>query len=152
MRDLRRAANPAGFERIVVDLEGSNNGEVVAIPRPPFFQTAINADEKRVIITIYGHPKLNFEARKVLAAFKKSPVVANVLFYPLLDQEAWTFVLELKEAYPVEVFELTNPVRIILDVKGKKFASRSAVPVTRGNLKQREQPAIEPEADGAGEE
>jgi len=156
VRDIRRAANPAGFERIVVDLQGSSNGEIVAIPRPPFFQTAINADEKRIIITIYGHPKLSFDAKKVLAAFSKSPVVSSVLFYPVLEEDAWTFVLELKEAFPVEVFELTHPVRIILDVKRKKVATQMvpAQAKARSASKpvQQEQSAIEPESESSGEE
>jgi hypothetical protein len=119
VRDIRRAAN-AGYERIVIDLQGNQGGETAAIPRPPYYQVAVTPDEKRLVFTVWGHPKLNFDAPKVLKSFKKSPVVASVELLPRVENDSWTFVIGLKSDKPVEVFELTQPVRIIVDVKNSK--------------------------------
>lgn len=116
VKDIRRALNP-GFERIVIDLSGNKNGESVAIPRPPYFQVAVTPDEKRLTFTVWGKPKLAFDAKKILQAFKKSPVVSSVELYPRVEDESWTFVMAIKGGKPVEVFELSNPVRVIVDVR-----------------------------------
>jgi hypothetical protein len=116
VKDIRRAPN-AGFERIVIDLEGSREGEPVAIQRPPYYQVAVNPDEKRLVFTVWGKPKLDFDAKRVMNAFKKSRVVQNIQLLPSLENDSWSFVAELKGENPVEVFELSNPVRIILDVR-----------------------------------
>lgn len=118
VKDIRRAVNP-GFERIVVDLEGTRNGEPVAIARPPYYQVSVNPDENRVEVSVWGKPRLTFNSKKVSHSFLKSTVVKGVSLLPPLDPEVWTFVAELKGAHSVEVFELSNPVRIILDIKIK---------------------------------
>ncbi|OFZ72925.1 MAG: hypothetical protein A3K03_02610 [Bdellovibrionales bacterium RIFOXYD1_FULL_44_7] len=119
VRGVRRAPNP-GYERIVIDLEGNRNGEPLAIPRPPFYQVAVTPEEKRIVFTIWGKPKLDFDSRKVVALFKKSKIVKNIQLFPRLDEDTWIMVLELKGSTPVEVFELTNPVRIISDIRTDK--------------------------------
>jgi hypothetical protein len=116
VRDIRRAPN-AGFERIVVDLEGSREGEPVAIQRPPYYQVAVNPDEKRLVFTIWGKPKLDFDARRVINAFKRSRVIQSIQLLPSLEPDSWSFVAEFKGDSPVEVFELSNPVRVIIDVR-----------------------------------
>lgn len=118
VKDIRRAVNP-GFERIVVDLSGTKNGEPVAIERPPYFQVSVNPDENRIEVSVWGKPRLNFNSKKVSDSFHKSTVVKGVSLLPPLDPDVWTFVAELKGAHPVEVFELSNPVRIIMDIKIK---------------------------------
>jgi hypothetical protein len=118
VKDIRRAVNP-GFERIVVDLAGTRNGEPVAIERPPYYQVSVNPDENRIEVSVWGKPRLTFNSGKVSASFKKSSVVKGVSLLPPLDPDVWTFVAELKGVHPVEVFELSNPVRIIVDIKIK---------------------------------
>lgn len=121
VRDIRRATN-AGYERIVIDLEGSRGGEPAAIPRPPFYQVSVTPDEKRIVVTLWGKPRLNFDSRRVVAAFKKSALIRSVELLPKVEEDTWSFVLGLKGDSPVEVFELNDPVRIIMDVKGRKIA------------------------------
>lgn len=116
IKEIRRAPNK-GFERIVIDLEGSRGGEPVAIERPPYYQVAVSPEEKRIIFTIWGDPKLSFNAKKVIAALKKSPLIQSVELLPRVEKESWTFVIGLKEGKPVEVFELSNGVRIITDIR-----------------------------------
>ncbi len=118
VRDIRRASN-AGFERIVIDLEGTRNGEAAALKRAPYFQVAVSPEEKRLVVTLWGNPKLAFQAQKVVTAFKKSKVVERVELLPRVEDDIWTFVVALRDPTPVEVFELTDPARIILDVKSQ---------------------------------
>jgi hypothetical protein len=119
IKDIRRAANQ-NFDRIVIDFEASRNGEALAIPRAPYFQVAVNPEENRVIISFWGKPKLAFDARRVVTAFKKSPMIESVDLLPKVDEDTWTFALNLKSRTPVEVFELGQPARVILDVKAGK--------------------------------
>lgn len=116
VKNIRRATN-AGYERVVIDLEGNRNGEPTAISRAPYFQIAVTPDEKRLVFSLYGRPKLGFDSRKVLQAFRKSALVQNVVLLPRLEEDVWTFVLELRKGAPVEAFELGNPVRLIVDLK-----------------------------------
>jgi hypothetical protein len=118
VKDIRRASNP-GFERFVIDLKGTHKGEAPAVQRPPYYQIAITPDERRLVFTIWGKPKLSFDAKKVLNAFKKSKVIQNAMLLPRLEDDLWMFVLELKSDAPLEVFELSNPVRVILDIQHK---------------------------------
>ena len=126
VKDIRRAANPGGYERVVIDLQGTKNGEPAAIPRPPYYQVAVTPDEKRIVFTIWGKPKLGFDSRRVVEAFRKSAVVRNVVLLPKVEDNTWTFVFELKGDSPVEVFELSDPVRIIMDIKGNGPAHAAA--------------------------
>jgi hypothetical protein len=119
IKEIRWASN-RGFERIVIDLEGNRNGEPVAIQRPPYYQVAVNPDEKRLIFSVSGKTKLNFDPKKVISAFKRSSLIQRVVLLPPLEGVPWTFVFELKEEAPVEVFELAQPVRVILDIQQKK--------------------------------
>lgn len=119
IKDIRRASN-TGFERLVIDLEGTLKGEPAAIPRPPFFQVAVSPEEERMVLTVWGKPRLGFDSKKASVALKKSPNFSRVEFLPRMEDESWTFSLGLKPGRSVEVFELTNPVRIIVDIRGGK--------------------------------
>lgn len=121
VKDIRRAANP-GYDRIVIDLEGNRQGEPSAVERPPYYQVAVSPEEKRLVFTVWGSPKLQFDSKKVVAAFKKSTVIEKVELFPRLEDDSWTFSMNLRAGTPVEVFELSNPIRIIVDVKTPKAA------------------------------
>ena len=119
VKDIRRARNLL-FERIVIDLEGNQGGEPAEIQRPPFYQVAVNPEEKRLVFTLWGKPKLAFDAQKVQAAFKKSEWIKTMELYPVVDGDSWTFALEMRSVQGVEVFELSDPVRIIIDIKNSR--------------------------------
>src|SRR4051794_39293047 len=124
VKDIRRATNPEGFERIVIDLEGSQGGEPLAISRPPYYQLAVTPDERRLVFSVWGNPKLGFDTQRVLAEFKKSKVVSKIALFPRVEENLWTFSLELKAGSPVEVFELSEPVRIIVDIRTPRDTKR----------------------------
>jgi len=123
VKDIRRGKGP-GFDRWVIDLEGNRSGEPAAIQRPPYYQVAVTPDEKRLVFTLWGSPKLGFNSKKVVAAMMKSPAIEAVELFPRVDDETWTFSINLKAGRPVEVFELSNPVRIIVDVKSDERKSQ----------------------------
>ncbi|MEK7691149.1 MAG: hypothetical protein AAB425_09025 [Bdellovibrionota bacterium] len=116
IKDIRRGPN-AGFERIVIELEGNLNGNPAPISRPPYYQVAVSPEERRLVVTIWGSPKLQFPPSRIHAAFKKSALVNNVELLPKIEDDLWTFVLNLREGKSVEVFELTNPARVIVDIQ-----------------------------------
>jgi len=120
VKEIRRAANLEGFERIVIDLEASRaDGEPTALARPPYYQVSINPEERRLIYTLWGKPQLDFNAPKVVEAFKKSPVIQSVELLPPVHSDQWSFVLNLKTGRPAEVFDLSGPARIITDIRLK---------------------------------
>ena len=45
--------------------------------------------------------------------------VLSEMLYPRLEEDVWTFAMELRGERPVEVFELKDPVRIIVDIRTK---------------------------------
>jgi hypothetical protein len=116
VKDIRRATNK-GYERVVIDLEGTKAGEPAAISRAPYYQVAISPDERRLVMTIWGKPRLGFDSKRVASAFRRSKVVEKLELLPVLEEDSWTFVFDLKEGHAVEVFELGSPVRVILDIR-----------------------------------
>lgn len=119
IRDVRHATN-RGFERIVVDLGVDRLGATAPLSHAPYYQVAVNPDEKRLVISVWGRPRPVFNARKVRASFRKSRSVQNLALLPPVDPEVWTFVAEMRVNRPVEVFELSDPARIIVDIRTKK--------------------------------
>jgi len=126
VKDIRRAVN-GDFERIVIDLEGNIDGAPAAIPRPPFFQAAVTPEEKRIVVSIWGNPRLQLDSNRVVREFKKSVLISNLELLPKVETDVWTFALNLKAEAQVEVFELAQPTRIILDVR-KSGTSRTSKP------------------------
>lgn len=117
-----RWANNQQFERLVIDLAGTHGGDALAIPRAPYYQVAVSPDERRLVLTVWGQPKLEFAAPAFIKSLKKSSVIGSVELLPKIEKDSWTFVIALKNnGVPVEVFELKDPVRIIVDLsKGHK--------------------------------
>ncbi len=107
VKGIRRAAN-GGFERVVIDLDSVG---------APYYQVAVEPAQRRILVTLFGSLRLGIDAKKIVAAFKKSPVVSQVEFFPRVEEDAWIFALHLKTAVPVEVFELGAPTRIVFDLK-----------------------------------
>jgi len=121
--DVRFAKNQ-GYERIVLDLEGNLDGRSTQVSRPPYYQVGIHSKLKRLTFTVWGQPKVAFDQNKVAKRFKKSKAVETIGFFPMLEEDRWMFTLNLAKNYEVEVFELQNPVRVILDIRKKRPPSK----------------------------
>lgn len=116
IKDIRRAKN-VEFERVVIDLSSNSKTEANNTIRAPYYQVALTPREKRLILTLFGKPKLSFNPSRVQNAFKRSTIVHHLDLLPLVDESSWTFAVEMNADHPVEVFELSNPPRIIIDIK-----------------------------------
>jgi hypothetical protein len=122
---IRRASN-LGYERVVIDLEGNRGGEPAAVDRPPYYHVAVSPESKRVVVTIMGKPRLGFDPGKITSTFKRSSAVSKVELLPLVERDRWSFVMHLRKPSSVEVFELTKPTRIIVDLQAAKARSQPA--------------------------
>lgn len=131
VKEIRRSVNSA-YERLVLDLEGSRNGEPAALNRAPSFHVAVNPDEKRVIVTLSGKSKLAFDPKKVAGLFKQSRLIRSIELYPQVEEDSWMFALNLKSGRPVEVFELTDSARIIIDLRSEPRSLAEPVSASHG--------------------
>lgn len=115
--NVRVASNPEGYDRVVIDLSGNRLGEKSKLSRPPFFLVEVDPALKRINVTLYGKPKIDFSTMTALRASRKGTVIKEFEFIPLVEQDRWTWVIHTFQAPKAEVFELTDPARIIIDVK-----------------------------------
>jgi|SRR6185437_1117629 len=119
VRGIRRAANPK-YERIVIDIAGNSAGEPTDLSHLPYYQVAVSPENHRLTVTIWGKPKLAFDSRKVVREFKRSPVISQIALLPQVNPTSWTFAMQLKSDHPAEVFQLSSPARIIIDIRRGK--------------------------------
>lgn len=119
VQGVRFSSNPL-FERMVLDLKILQEGIAPDLQRPPYFQVAISPKTHQVVITLWGNPRLAFDAKKAMASAQKVALIKQFKLFPRLEDNSWTFALDLKADAGVEVFELTNPVRVIVDIQKKK--------------------------------
>jgi hypothetical protein len=115
--NVRVATNPAGYDRIVIDLSGNHQGEKSELSRPPFYLIEVDPSDKRILVTLYGSPKLDFSTLSSIQSAKKTKRVSNLEFTPIANKDRWTWAIHTRHTAKVEVFELTNPARIIIDLK-----------------------------------
>jgi hypothetical protein len=115
--NVRVANNPAGYDRIVIDLAGNEHGKKTKLDRPPFFLVEADSANKRFLITVYGKPKLDFSAMSSIQSAKKTHTIRDIEFVPITEQDRWTWSINTKSLAKAEVFELTEPARIIIDLK-----------------------------------
>lgn len=115
--NVRVASNPAGYDRVVIDLIGNRQGEKSALARPPFYLVEVDPENKRVLVTLYGQPKLDFSTSTSNQSAKKTKVVSSFEFTPIVSKDRWTWAIHTRHTTKAEVFELTDPARIIIDLK-----------------------------------
>jgi hypothetical protein len=114
---VRIAANPAGYDRIVIDLSGNTMGEKSTLSRPPFYMVELDPSNHKVNVTLYGKPKLDFSTQTAIQSARKTKTISKLDFVPLVNSDRWTWSIQSQAAVKAEVFELTDPARIIIDLK-----------------------------------
>ena len=115
--NIRMAANPAGYDRIVIDLGGNTLGEKSELSRSPFYLVSVNQNKKQVDVTLFGKAKVDFSTQSVIQAARKMKTIAELDFIPTVVEDRWIWSIKTQGAIKAEVFELTNPARIIIDLK-----------------------------------
>jgi hypothetical protein len=107
--NVRVAANPEGYDRIVVDFS--------KLERPPFFLVQNDPHAHRVVTTLYGKVKAEFSTQSAIQAAKKTKSIKKIEFLPVVETDRMVFSVEVQGSVKTEVFELTGPARIIIDLK-----------------------------------
>lgn len=117
IQNIRIASNPAGYDRVVFDFAGNHKGEASELARPPYYLVDVDGLNKRVLVTLYGRPQLDFSMLTTTQAAKKSKTLTGVQFLPVVHSDRWIMVIDSKKAVQVEAFDLSQPARLILDFK-----------------------------------
>ena len=117
IKNIRLAKGGRNYERLIIDIQGNRDGDPNRIFRPPYYQIAVKPIENQLVMTIWGRPKLEFSARSVKEKLKMLRHVRAAALFPILEEDRWTFVIEARKAREIEVFELSDPVRIVVDIK-----------------------------------
>jgi len=105
-------------ERITITLEINRNGEPLPLAKPPYYQIAIETKSSPTLtVAIWGYPHLHFDAKKVQSSFQTIPIVQNLSLFPKLEEDHWTFSMTLAKKSALEVYELSHPARIVLDIR-----------------------------------
>lgn len=107
--NVRIASNPAGYDRVVVDFS--------KLDRPPFFLVENDPGNRRVMVTLYGKVKADFSSQSAIQAARKTRTLSSIDFLPQVEADRYSFALSSKNPMKSEVFELTAPARLIIDLK-----------------------------------
>jgi hypothetical protein len=119
IKNIRYSVHPQ-HERMVIELNTTQNGEIAAIPRPPYYQFVLDPRLSRLTLTFWGDPKLHFDPKKLHQLLRKSSLISSLNLLPKLEDELWSFGLSMKNRVEIKVFELDSPVRIIIDIRAVK--------------------------------
>lgn len=115
--NIRIGKHPEGYDRIVLDIVGNIQGENSILSRPPLFHVENTNQGKSVLVTLFGRSKLDFSTSFVAAQASKTDHIEGFAFFPLLEDDRWFFQVAVNKPVKTEVFELTQPARIIIDLK-----------------------------------
>src|SRR5688572_29618323 len=66
--DLRHAIN-RDYERVVLDLGANETEKKLNLERPPYYQMDVSPEMKRIVVTLWGKPKLGFKTDRLKKAF-----------------------------------------------------------------------------------
>jgi len=105
------------FDRMVLDFKGNMLTDDTALKFPPYYQVEIDSSKRSLIVTLYGKSKLGFNTDSVKRMLGKLESIERIDFLPQADDDRWTFFVALKSKASAEVFELSEPARLIIDVK-----------------------------------
>lgn len=114
LRDIRRGPNPKlGFERVVLDLDSDAQAGML-----PHFEVNAVPAEGKILVSIWADVNYDFDGAKVQKAFAKSTRILRVNPLPRVEDGLTIieFFTKPQKKVKVEVFKLSNPGRIILDL------------------------------------
>jgi hypothetical protein len=120
LKDIRQS-NPikgkSAYERIVFDVETQSEKK----EHLPYYQILSSPNEGRFVLSIWANVQYDFDAKKIQNAFKKSEHVKKVNVVPRVEEglaiiELFVHPASQGKKVKFEVFQLTHPNRIILDM------------------------------------
>ncbi len=115
---VRWAKNPAGYERLVIDLSGEGSGwEAKA---PPYFQVGHDSKASSINLSIRGVSERSVSSGTLEKAVSRSNVISGAYLAPGLEGDLAALEFKTRAPVDVESFYLVNPPRIVIDVRTKR--------------------------------
>jgi len=115
---IRWAKNPAGYERIVVDLAGESAGWQKKTP--PYFQVGHDSRTSTVNLSIRGIARRDVTADALNKSLAKSALLSKGYLAPGLEGDLASVEFQTRAPVDVESFYLTSPPRIVIDVRSRR--------------------------------
>lgn len=115
---VRWAKNPAGYERIVVDLAGEGAGWQAKAP--PYFQVGQDSRSGSINLSIRGVSRRDLSSSALERAVAKSSLISQAYLAPGLEGDLAAMEFRTRASVDVESFYLVNPPRIVIDVRAKR--------------------------------
>jgi len=118
LNGVRWAKNPAGYERLVVDLAGEGSGWETKIP--PYFQVGHDSRASAINVSIRGVSQRNVSSGALEKSISRSSLIAQAYLAPNLEGDLAALEFKTRAPVDVESFYLVNPPRIVIDVRAKR--------------------------------
>jgi hypothetical protein len=115
---VRWAKNPAGYERLVVDLAGEGSGWQTK--SPPYFQVGQDSHTSSINLSIRGVSRRDLSSSALSRAVAKSTLISQAYLAPGLEGDLAAMEFKTRAPVDVESFYLVNPPRIVIDVRAKR--------------------------------
>lgn len=115
---VRWAKNPAGYERIVVDLAGESAGWETKVP--PYFQVGHEGRTNSINVSIRGVNRRNVSTAAMERAIAKSSLISEAYIAPGLEGDLAALEFRTRAPVDIESFYLVSPPRIVIDVRAKR--------------------------------
>lgn len=115
---VRWAKNPAGYERLVIDLSGEGSGWETKVP--PYFQVGHDSRSGAISLSIRGVSRRDLNGTTLSRAVAKSSLISQAYLAPGLEGDLAALEFRTRSPVDVESFYLVNPPRIVIDVRNKK--------------------------------
>ncbi len=118
LSSVRWAKNPAGYERLVVDLAGEGAGWETKTP--PHFQVGHDSRIGSITLSIRGVSRRNLSNSALSSSIAKRALLSQAYLAPGLEGDLAALEFRTRAAVDVESFYLINPPRIVIDVRAKR--------------------------------
>ena len=118
LNGIRWAKNPAGYERLVIDLAGEGGGWETKVP--PYFQVGHDSQASSIEVSIRGVTQRHVTSSTLARTISRSSLLAQAYVAPNLEGDLASVELKTRAPVDVESFYLVNPPRIVIDVRAKR--------------------------------
>lgn len=114
---FRWAKNPAGYERLVLDL--SSDGAGWESKTPPYFQVGHDSRSSSISVSIRGVSQRSVSSDELHQSIAKSSLLSEAYIAPGIEGDLAALEFRTRAPVRIESFYLVNPPRIVIDVRAK---------------------------------
>jgi len=115
---VRWAKNPAGYERLVVDLAGEGAGWEAKTP--PYFQVGHDSRSSAINVSIRGVSDRTVTNGGLEKAMSRSSLISSSYLAPGIEGDLAALEFKTRAPVDLESFYLVNPPRIVIDIRAKR--------------------------------